>query len=362
MHHYGEPKKISAFEAISQAQKIAFAPFIFQATRSLLELGILQLVENSGDQGIASQEIARKLDLTDYGVRVLLDMGLSSGLVWQKQNDEHFVLDKIGHFLLNDTMTRVNFNFTADVNYLGLHELTESVRKEHPMGLKVFSEDQETIYPILSKLPQPAQQSWFEFDHFYSDRSFDYAINEIFKNPPQRLLDIGGNTGKFILKCLQQDANVNVVLMDLKEQIAVAQKNVHRSGFSQRVEYFECNVLNPDQKYYDKADVIWMSQFLDCFSMDQIKQILKNVSSVMQKGTRLYILELFWDLQKFEPAALSLNAISLYFTALANGKSRMYHSKDLLQALGQAGLRVIEQTDNIGKGGHTLLQCEKINS
>ncbi|MGS0730468.1 SAM-dependent methyltransferase, partial [Shewanella sp. 0m-11] len=45
------------------------------------------------------------------------------------------------------------------------------------------------------------------------------------------------------------------------------------------------------------------------------------------------------------------------FTAIANGNSRMYHSKTLLKLISQAGLFVDEDIDNIGLG-HTLLRCK----
>jgi len=40
-----KPKQLSAYEAIDEAQKIAFAPLIFQAIRTMRELGILEQLE-----------------------------------------------------------------------------------------------------------------------------------------------------------------------------------------------------------------------------------------------------------------------------------------------------------------------------
>ncbi|BCV44826.1 hypothetical protein TUM17379_18440 [Shewanella algae] len=42
---------------------------------------------------------------------------------------------------------------------------------------------------------------------------------------------------------------------------------------------------------------------------------------------------------------------------MANGNSRMYHSKVLLKLLQQAGFYVDEDIDDIGLG-HTLLRCK----
>jgi hypothetical protein len=101
-----------------------------------------------------------------------------------------------------------------------------------------------------------------------------------------------------------------------------------------------------------------MCQFLDCFSEADILKILGNVVAVMDDSTVLYIIELFWDRQKFAAARFSLNATSLYFTCVANGNSRMYHSADMKALLQQAGLVVEQDTDDIGEG-HTVLRCRR---
>ncbi len=109
-----------------------------------------------------------------------------------------------------------------------------------------------------------------------------------------------------------------------------------------------------------EADIWWMSQFLDCFSPEQIITLLSNVAQVMKPGARLCILELFWDAQKFEAASFSLNASSLYFTCMANGNSRFYSVEKFYRYLEMAGFRVEQRHDNLGVG-HTLLICQKNN-
>ena len=99
-----------------------------------------------------------------------------------------------------------------------------------------------------------------------------------------------------------------------------------------------------------------MSQLLDCFSEDQIVLILQKVRDAMPPGGALWILELFWDRQRFEAAAFSLQQTSLYFACVANGRSQMYDSNVFLSLLPKAGFAVTEVTDGIG-GFHTLVEC-----
>ena len=78
----------------------------------------------------------------------------------------------------------------------------------------------------------------------------------------------------------------------------------------------------------------------------------------MPEQAHLYVLELCWDRQKFAAASYSLNATSLYFTCLANGNSRFYHSQQLLLLFEAAGFTLLSQDDDIGLG-HTLFRLAK---
>src|ERR1700741_1458231 len=141
----------SAFDSISAAQFIAFAPIVFQAAKSLRDLGILATIEANGDKGCTLEEIYQKLDLTEYGTRVLLEAGLGIGLLIK--NDHKYTLTKTGFFILNDKMTKVNMDFTHDVCYEGLFTLTDSIKHGKPTGLKVFGE-WPTVYEALAHLPK----------------------------------------------------------------------------------------------------------------------------------------------------------------------------------------------------------------
>jgi len=347
-------KELSAVEALSQAQYIAFSPFIFQSTVALKELGILANIEHAGKKGITVTDLAQQCELTQYGLKVLLDFAVSIGIL--DKNNNNYQLSKVGYFLQNDEMSQVNFDFNQHFCYQGLEHLTDAIKTGKPEGLKVFGQ-WKTLYPALTSLPEKVSKSWFDFDHFYSDQAFDEALTIVFKDKPKSLLDIGGNTGRWSLKCLNHDQDVDVVIMDLSQQLKVASQSISDAGFSHRFTAFPCNMLDANQTLYQGADAIWMSQFLDCFSPKEILTILAKVKQVMLPDTRLYIMETFTDRQKFEAANFSLNATSLYFSCFANGNSRMYESPDMIELIKQAGLTINKQIDNIGLG-HTILVCQ----
>lgn len=50
---------------------------------------------------------------------------------------------------------------------------------------------------------------------------------------------------------------------------------------------------------------------------------------------------------------------SLYFTAMANGNSKMYHSDDMISIINKAGLEIETIHDGLGQG-HSILVCKLI--
>jgi hypothetical protein len=353
MKKSNKPDSKRALEAKFDAQKIAFAPVVFQVAKSLRDSGILELIFKQRDDGICANDIAAALNLNLYGVNVLLELGVSAELVYLIE--DRYVLTKTGFFILNDPLTRANMDFIHDVCYQGLFHLTEAIQEGKPAGLKVFGE-WPTIYQALSSLPPSVRKSWFAFDHYYSDQAFPEALPLVFKHRPGYLLDVGGNTGKWAIACANYDPDVKITILDLPGQLNNAYNNISDSGLDHRIDGFEIDLLGKNQSFPHGADAIWMSQLLDCFSEDEIVHILRMAGSSMAADTDLYILEPFWNRQRFEAAKFSLQATSIYFTCMANGNSKMYHSDDMYTCVEEAGLKVLEDINDIGIC-HTLLRC-----
>src|SRR5574344_151879 len=290
---------IRAVDAKFEAQKIAFAPLAFQAVKSMIDFGILKAVSDAGDNGINAQSLADKTGVSLYGIKVLAEMALGMHVLRLAKDgnqsadkesaavslDPKFTLGKTGWFLLEDDMTKVNFNFTNDICYEGAWDLESSIKNGKPEGLKVFGDKWTTVYEALSSLPQKAKKSWFDFDHFYSDIAFPEALPIVFREKPARLLDIGGNTAKWAIACCRFNKDVRVTICDLPGQTAVADKNAAAAGFGDRIDTHAGNVLDASTKLPAGPDAVWMSQFLDCFSRSEERRVGKKVHEAAKPET-----------------------------------------------------------------------------
>lgn len=355
MHSRYGKDSLSARQAQEMAHIIAFGPVIFQVSRVMLDYGIFDYLRSRTDDGATVGEVAQAVCITDYAAKVLLESSLTLGTVLC--NDGRYSLSKVGWFFLTDPMVKVNMDFNYDINYKGMFHLEEALVEGRPAGLAELG-PWKTIYEGLSLLSPQQQSSWFGFDHFYSDSAFDDALPKVFASAPSRILDIGGNTGKWAMKCVGYSKDVMVTVADLPGQISMLEKQIAGQPGADRVDTFSIDILDRDSRLPYGYDAVWMSQFLDCFSDRQVVDILMRVTESLNPGGRVFIMETLWDRQKYTAASFDLAQTSVYFTAMANGNSKMFNSEDLMSYIRESGLEPVSIADGLGYA-RSLIECTK---
>lgn len=346
------PERQSAFEARFEAQKIAYGPVVFQCVRYAWKRGMLQAIADAGESGLSIDDLAHDGRWTPYVLKVVLETCLSAGVVLIDEG--RYALDKAGFVVLIDPITQVNIDFNHDVCYQAMFDLEAALDAERPLGLKVFG-DWPTLYQGLSQLPEPARSSWLAFDHYYSDTSFPEIMPDVFATAPRRLMDIGANTGKFTLAALAYDKAVALHLVDLPGQLAVADTRLAEAGLRDRATLHPTDLLDDAAALPGGMDLIWMSQFLSCFSEAAIASIFRRVASALGPRGQVLVLDTFWDRQRYDIASYCLINTSPYFNVLASGNSKVYESGDYIRLARAAGLELLTARDGIGYC-HSLLR------
>ncbi len=347
-----------------EAQKLAFAPLVFQAARVLRNTGLLERAYRAGASGVTAEALVADSGMSLYATKLLLEAGYAAGLLacdatsdaTPPTREPRFVITKAGVYWEKDALTRVNADFAHHVCFKPALHLGEALRDGAPRGLRELGafDASATVYDVLAQLAPDVRAAWFAFDHFYSDGIFEACLAHVL--PVARVVDIGANTGRFAEACLARDANVHVTAVDLPPQIATLSARLAPSVASGRLTTHACDVRSPHAQLPAGADVYWMSQFLDCFGEDDIVTILGHVRAAMRPDSRVFIVETFWNEQRHEAARFCVIATSLYFACVANGQSRMYHSTDMRRLIERAGLRVVNARHDLGLA-HSLVEC-----
>ena len=300
--------------------------------------------------------MAQRVDVTPYGVTVLLEAGLAAGLL--RASDDRYHLTEVGLCLLTDELTRVNLDVVHQCLYQALYYLEGSIRHGQPVGLHEVFGHRDTIYHALTSLPEPARRSWFLWDHYFSDLAFPEALPRVFARPPRTLLDVGDNTGEWALRCVEHSSDVRVTIMDLPQVLALGERTIAERGLGGHIDTHAMDLLDHSRPFPRGFDAIWMSQLLVCFSEDDLLRILERAAAAMEPADTLYVLDSFSDRQRHEIGAFCLRLTSLYFTCLANGRSRMYRSSDVVRLIEAAGMRVEQIVDRLGLCS-SLVICRK---
>lgn len=330
----------------------------FQVARSLRDLGVLKAIHARAPRSSSAEELAADVGLTLYGVTVLLECGLGGGIV-SLGDDDRWSLSKTGWLIEHDAMTRANMDFVQEVCWKPMLHLDAAIREGKPSGLAEIGEgkvaDGETVYDALAGLPDKTREAWLRFDHFYSDGAFERALDVVLASKPARLVDLGANTGKFARAILARDEALEMTLADLPGQLGMARSELDQANLLSRATFHPLDVREPDAKLPAGVDAVWMSQFLVCFSLEQVEAILAKARAALAPGGSVWILDTFWDRQRHDIAAFCLVSSSPYFTAVANGVSRMYRATEIEAAARRAGLVLTEATDGLGLS-HSLLR------
>jgi hypothetical protein len=336
-----------------EAQRLAFAPLLFQAGMVLRESGLLAAVGRARAKGLTDDEGAAECGLSRYAAGLLLEAGFAAGLCAcePEATPPRFTLTDVGRFWLFDELTRVNADFTQHVCYRGAFHLGESLRAGLPKGLPTIdATGAATVYEALRSLPDEARRAWFAFDHFYSDSVFGVCLPRVLEGGAPHVVDIGANTGRFAKLALEQGAG-RVSLVDLPGQLAVAKE--HLRAFEGRLAFVAGDIRHESTVLPRDADAYWMSQFLDCFSEDDARLILTRVAAAAGPRSKVYVLETYWDQQRHEASRHCVIGTSLYFACIANGQSRMFHSGTLKGLARDAGLALLDEVRDLGLA-HTL--------
>jgi ubiquinone/menaquinone biosynthesis C-methylase UbiE len=333
--------------------RLVFGPLLFQAAVVLRRRGVLGHLVKDAARGLTLPELEERTGLTPYGLTVLLDAAHAADLVHMQAG--RFYPTRAGIILERDELTQTNMNFVADVCYAAARHLDTAILEGTPAGLHELGQFSD-VYQGLSELPEEPQRSWLKFDHFYSDAVFPQMVEQVKELGPASLLDVGGNTGKFSALVCQAAPEVDVTLADLPGQLELARGYLGDLGIAHRVRLEPINVLDANSELPGKHGLVWMSQFLCCFSEPEVVHILKQARRALLPLGELWILDTFVDEQSTDAARIALEATSLYFTCVANGKGRMYHFSAFEKCLKLGGFTVQEKVTPIGFS-HTWLRC-----
>jgi ubiquinone/menaquinone biosynthesis C-methylase UbiE len=153
----------------------------------------------------------------------------------------------------------------------------------------------------------------------------------------QRLLDIGGGTGSYLIPILERHAGLRCTLFELSATIDQAEKRLGKEPTRERVVLVEGDAL------FDPLpaghDAVLMAGFVHLFDPERIVRLLERTREVVAPGARLLIVDQWMDSTHTQPAFGALLA-GTYL--ILSGNSRTYSVEEAQRWLGVSGWSFLE--------------------
>lgn len=132
----------------------------------------------------------------------------------------------------------------------------------------------------------------------------------------QRLLDVGGGTGSYLLPILAMNPSLRGTLFDLPPTIAIAKRRIEATPAHDRVELVDGDAL------FDALpsghDVLLAAGFIHLFDPDKIALLLRRLRDVVEAGARLLIVDQWMDATHTKPVFGAMLAAT-YLMLSGNG-------------------------------------------
>ncbi len=316
---------------------LMFGSLVFQLYRSGMVLGLYDLLDK--EEGLKFEELSQKLQIENYPLKVLLNsleflqVILKIGEKYYNNPTITFSALKKHNKLFSMNSTIEYFNMVVDPTFT---ELPTSIKENKPMGLyKVYGEDCNSFYEEISN--DPTKVEYFStFMQGFTNVNTDEVTSESIFGKCKNILDVGGNKGVISVALAKKHPKLKATVFDYPEVIKLAQQRFEKHNLSNRLSVLSGNALESIPAGYD---CMTMFHFIDIFSPEQNKIILKNIYDALpDKG----IVCIFTPITYLNKRCVN-DLMGSYFLNLANGKGEFYNVEEIKHWLGSTKFSIIEE-------------------
>ena len=287
----------------------------FQASRVLMSavnLGLFERLRNPADAG----EVAEGLSTDPRATAILLDALTAMGLL-KKTNAVYSLTPDASRMLLKDAEEyQGDIIRHADTLWHNWSGLDEVARTGHPAHR---SSDHRSFIMGM---------------HDLALKKAPHVLSAVGLRGVTKALDLGGGPGTYSI--VMADKGIKTTLFDIPETVAIARTVARGSG----VRFIEGD-FNKDAigRGYD---LIFISQILHAFSVDECRALLVKCASALNPGGRVAVQEFPIKPTLDGPLAGALFSVNMLVNTQAG---RCYSTDEIAAWMKDAGLGKIKHKD-----------------
>ncbi len=154
----------------------------------------------------------------------------------------------------------------------------------------------------------------------------------------QRLLDVGGGTGSFLLAVLRQYPALKGTLFDLPGACAIGRQRLSQEPERTRIDIVEGDFLKAPLP--GDHDVLLIANTIHVLSAAHNLELLRRIRATVQASAKLLLVDLWTDPTHSEPPTAALMSGQFLLTA---GEGQTYSEQEANEWLKQTGWRKLER-------------------
>lgn len=313
-------------QPIYVAARLGIADLLRDGPRSVDEL--------AGEAGCRASMLARLL-------RALVSVG-----IFEEIADGRLSLNSLGGCLLPEAMGPLALFFLSPWHNQAWSGLEHSIRNGKPGFDQALG---QPSFEWLEKNPDARD----DLDRAQAVKTLGFAravsANYVFSGI-ERICDLGGGNGTFLLHILAANPNLEGIIADLEGAAGAARKKIIEAGLEDRCRFWALDFFNQPPP---KADAYLLVNILHDWDDQECGRILDNLARVLPKNGKALIVEY---LLEPGPGFNIAKLLDLEMLVMSGGRERS--KKEYRELLRKSDL-IIRQTTQL-PGGLALMEAVHI--
>jgi phospholipid N-methyltransferase len=153
----------------------------------------------------------------------------------------------------------------------------------------------------------------------------------------QRILDIAGGTGSFLIAILQRHRTAKAALFELPGACVVARKNLSRHPERSRIDLIEGDMFK--DQLPEGYDALIVANTVHVLSVDHNIELMNKMRASVKPGAQLLLVDMWTDPTHSQPTPVAL--LSGEFLVMS-GEGQAYSEQEVVTWLEQTGWRRTE--------------------
>ncbi|MFJ2648005.1 methyltransferase [Streptomyces sp. NPDC087420] len=282
----------------------------------------------SGHPDRTRTELAAALGIEDRPADLLLTACTALGLL-EKNGDTYRNAPLAEQFLVEGGECYfggvVRFNDRA---YPAWHDLGAAVRSNRPLTW-----DPDTQSTLFSSGDPAFTEAFWNGMHSLSAATARVLAQTYDFGPHQRLLDVGGGSGAFVIELCRRHPHLTATLYDLPHVCALAQDRIASAGLAERVRITPGD-FRREAELPGGHDLIVLSMILHDWDERDGRALVRKCHDALAPGGVLLVCELLVDAGRTGPLDAALMGVNMLVETAAG---RNYGEDEYVEWLHAAG-------------------------